>query len=191
MTNTQTIKRKDLQDIYSKVCGDWQKEITQLVLFQSGDNIEVSDELITKAFSQADSGQKTLMKKYFKIKDGSEAFDKIKDYKSFCKYFGIKELTIKDFEQFGDQAKKMFAFHKIKNFETYFNDGWKPDWSNSNEYKWYPYFEFKKGSGGWCFYGSDVRIYISYAVAAFYKDQKIADFIGKTFLDIYSDFMSN
>lgn len=186
MSNTQVIKRKNLQKIYGRVCEGWQKEITNLILFQSGDNIEVSEELILRAFSQASNSQKVLIEKFFKIKDSSEAFDKIKDYKSFCKHFNIKELTIKDFEQFGDQAKRMFAFHKIKNFETYFNDGWKANWKDNNEQKWYPYYQ--GSSGLLVLVGSSCDCYYLESEAGFYKTKAISDFVGKTFINIYSDY---
>lgn len=35
------------------------------------------------------------------------------------------------------QAEKLLAINKLMNVAKYLNDGWKPDWNNNNEYKYY------------------------------------------------------
>lgn len=155
---TQNISRKNLQIIFktSGICEKWQKEITNLALFQEGKEIEVEEELIQKAYSEANSEQKGLLNKYFKI-ENEELFS-ITTYKEVCKRLKIKELTIKDFVQFEEDALKMFCFHRIKNLERLFNGTWKANWKDKSQYKYYPYFEVNS-SGGLGFYGSYYHSY--------------------------------
>lgn len=43
------------------------------------------------------------------------------------------------------QAEKILALIKLMNVATYLNDGWKPDWSNEDEYKYYIYYNNRTG----------------------------------------------
>jgi len=84
-----------------------------------------------------------------------------------------------------DQIKKMLAFHKIKNIEKLLNGNWKADFNDTNQKKWYPYFE--KTFGGWrlggCYYPYDG----SGGPVAFYETEEKARFAGTKFLNIYID----
>ncbi len=90
-----------------------------------------------------------------------------------------------------NQRKKALALHKIQNLESWFNQGWTPNWNDSSEYKYYPYFWFYVG-GGWSFSSSYDHYSYSYGQPAFYKNKKISDFIGnnKEFKQIYIDFIT-
>lgn len=37
------------------------------------------------------------------------------------------------------QAEWIIALNKLQNVATYLNDGWKPDWNNSTDFKYYLY----------------------------------------------------
>ena len=106
----------------------------------------------------------------------------IKSYSELCAYAGIKELTEEDFSQF-DNPKQMLAFHQIKNIEKVYNEGWKPDFNDAEQKKYYPYFELK--GGRWSFYGSYYSFVNFCGFVGLYKDKKTSDFVGKTFINIY------
>jgi hypothetical protein len=70
--STQSISRKNLQTIHSKVCSKWQGRIEEeLKANLFADVIEVDNDLISEAFREADKDQLVLLSKYFKI-PGSE-----------------------------------------------------------------------------------------------------------------------
>jgi len=183
---THKIKKSDLRDIYSKVCQSWQKTILELILFQDTKEIEVENELVLKAYNEADSEQKKLIEKYFKI-ESNDLFS-VTTYKEVCKRLGIKELTIKDFKEFGESSLKQFAFHRIKNLEKFFNGDWKMDWKDQSQYKYYPYFNITS-FGGLVFYVSRYCCDVFYGTVGFYKNSKTSDHVGKNFKDIYEDLM--
>jgi hypothetical protein len=69
------------------------------------------------------------------------------------------------------------------------NEGWIPDWSNSNELKYIPYFEMR-GSSGFRFHGY-VR-WLSFSCVGSrlcFKTRELAEHAGKYFIDTYRDFM--
>jgi len=67
------------------------------------------------------------------------------------------------------------------------NEGWQPDWSNSNQPKYFPYFymsgfRFFDGYDDWCS-GSTVGSRLAF------KSKELAMYAGKKFENIYKGFM--
>lgn len=112
---------------------------------------------------------------------------KIKTLKDVYEHLGIKrELPYKTPKN--KQQKSINAFYDIQNISTVLNEGWISDWSNSNEYKYYNYFE--KKVSGLCFYGSHAWCYVACGGFGFYfKTAKLAKYAAETFLDIYIDYL--
>ena len=114
-----------------------------------------------------------------------DLFSIIENYSDVCKELGESEFTEADFDNVGnDYSQKLLDFAKIQQISKLFNGDWKPNWKDSNERKWFPYFEIK-ASGGFGFSFSGYHDYYTFSAVAFYKDQKTSDFIGKKFSDIY------
>ena len=69
------------------------------------------------------------------------------------------------------------------------NEGWKPDWTNSSQGKYYPWFKMSSGSG------LSFRGYDSYFSGSgvgsrlCFKSKELAEYAGKQFISIYQDFM--
>lgn len=181
----QKISRKALLEIFSKVCNNWKTEIGNIALSQDGSIISVEESLIERAYSAANAEQKKLIKEHFKLPVTDDLFS-VTDYSTVCKKLKIKELTINDFKQFGDKAKKMFATHRIGDLEKFFNGSWIADWANPNQPKHYPYFEVDR-SGRLRFYGVHFNYRYFDGGAGFFKDEKTGRHIGENFIDIYQD----
>ena len=94
--------------------------------------------------------------------------DRLKGYESACKILGQKELTVDHFAFLGEkQAKKEFSRHRIITGIKAINEGWYPDFDNTNQNKYYVYMQGKKsGFSSSCYYyffitasvGSDLYI---------------------------------
>jgi hypothetical protein len=69
------------------------------------------------------------------------------------------------------------------------NEGWSPDWNNSSEYKYYPWFKMS-GLGlsydGYGFTHSDTYV----GSSPCFKSSELAEYAGKQFISIYKDFLS-
>jgi len=150
-------------------------------------SLTIDETTAKQIYKNADSSLKTILEETFTKQFFSEKLiDRIKTYSDVCKELGVKELTIKDFNFLPvNQRDRALANHQIENISELFNEGWKPNFSNYNEYKYYPYFERK--SSGWVFSDCYCRSYLSDVSSAFYfKSSEIATYCGKQFIDIYS-----
>lgn len=86
------------------------------------------------------------------------------------------------------QEKSINAFYQIQIISAVLNEGWVPNFNNSSEYKYYPWFE--KKASGWVFYVCGcVCGYSGVGSGAVYKTSELAEYVGKQFLDIYQDYL--
>lgn len=69
------------------------------------------------------------------------------------------------------------------------NEGWKPDWTDDEQYKYYPWFDLSSGSGlvflrfGYGFALSTVGSRLCF------HSRELAEYAGKQFIEIYKGFM--
>lgn len=113
-------------------------------------------------------------------------FDKIKNYSDVCKELCEPELTETTFHRIPMKyRKKILAYSKLQQIQRLFNGDWIPNWSDSSEYKYYPYYN--TSGPGLVFVGSYYLFSSFYGEVAFYKNREISDFIGRTFIDIYTE----
>jgi hypothetical protein len=96
-------------------------------------------------------------------------FDVIKNYSDVCKQLCEPEQSC--------------PYQKLKQIERLFNGDWRKDWSNFNQYKYYPYFSLT--GVGLVFDVSDFDCSGSGGRVAYFKDKQTSDFVGRTFVDIY------
>lgn len=93
------------------------------------------------------------------------------------------------------------ARRKLETITAALNEGWKPDWNNTDEYKYYPWFYINPGKGkdpdG---AANGARAGLSYASAHFaasitaspfgsrlcFHDRRTAYYAGNTFTDLYA-----
>lgn len=89
-------------------------------------------------------------------------------------------------ESLSDDEK---AFRILKMLAVTLNEGWTPDWSDSNQYKYYPWFEMG-GSSGFRFDGS-VRWVSGSDVGSrlCFKTRELAEHAGNNFTEVYKQFM--
>lgn len=113
-------------------------------------------------------------------------FEIITCYTDVCKELGEKEYTEEDFKFLPDYyRKKALAQLQIHQIEKLFNQGFVFDWTNINQYKYYPYFDICSGS---LVFSSSVYCHYYYCSGlAFYKDKKTSNFVGKLFAPIYQN----
>lgn len=158
------------------------KNLVEMLESYDKDCVYLAVSMIRNSHDISDKETKKLLNKV-------SLFDRIKNYSDVCKELNIEELTI---EHFGflpkEQRLKSLAYHQIQNIGKLFNGKWKVKWDGKQR-NWYPWFELKASSlvflGSYGFVGHS-----SAAEVFYYKDQETSDFVGKTFLDIYSILMN-
>lgn len=73
--------------------------------------------------------------------------ERINSYENACQDQGKKILTIEDFKAIDDEIERnsTFAHHKAQTIIRSWNEGWKPDFRNSDQYKYYIWAYWENG----------------------------------------------
>lgn len=119
---------------------------------------------------QAEKLQNELDKLKLEINKSEDVFS-VTTYLEVCKKLNKKQETC--------------PYKKIKDLELFFNEGWKKEIYNTNQYKYYPYFSVQGGS--LVFVDSLCAAYRFYGFVGLFKSDKIATHIGRHFISIYQE----
>ena len=115
--------------------------------------------------------------------------EKIKTFEDAMEATGRKEVP--DFSSFPEEMRKYFeALFKMVVIVEALNEGWKPDWDNYNECKYYPWFDMSPSSfafdvsdcdRGSASAGSGSRLAL--------KSEQLANYCGKQFLELWKEML--
>ena len=114
--------------------------------------------------------------------------DRIKTFEDACAELGLEVENTLTF--FGPATVDEIAYRKLKIIAEALNEGWKPDWSNSDEYKYYPYFEYNRSGSGFVYSHTNcTRTYTCIGSRLCFKSRELAEYIGNQFIDLYNKFI--
>ncbi|QDZ63264.1 hypothetical protein I6H88_13685 [Elizabethkingia bruuniana] len=116
--------------------------------------------------------------------------ERIKTFADVLKYFGIDETYFN--EQNEDLESDEVAYRKVKLIVKALNEGWTPDWSDSDQYKYFPWFNMSSSSGaGFSFNDCDGWSTLSHVGSRLcFKNRDLAKYAGQQFESIYKEFMT-
>lgn len=122
--------------------------------------------------------------------DGDE-FENDREYRAEKMFELAKKLGMND-EDISD-SEPCFL---IRDFYVYalayvLNEGWNPDYSNTDERKWYPYFSLSSGFG---FGGSTFGCDYVHATGGFrlcFKSEELSNYAGKNFTKYFKKHIIN
>ena len=148
-------------------------------------NLKINKETAKKLHAEVPSWFQKLLEDNF----GIETFKKrdytdIKTFEEACDEVGVDPLMATSPDDTIDEA----AYKKLKIIVAAINNGWKPDWTNSNQHKFYPWFSLSSGSGlsGHAY----VYIYSTSDVGSHlcYESSDKCKYAMEQFKSIYEDF---
>jgi hypothetical protein len=152
------------------------------------ETLQIDKSNALQAFKEADSTGKALLTNLFGKKIFLEKItDRIKTFEDACAEVGEDP----DDDNFSEGTDDEIAFKKIKVVIRALNEGWKPNWDNSGQYKWYPWFYMNKP--GFRFDGTLCGISSTLAPGGSrlcFETEELAKYAGQQFLDLYKDFIS-
>lgn len=130
--------------------------------------------------------------------------ERVKSYADACKVLGIDEMDEKAMRACGFRPDEI-ARRKLEAITEALNEGWRPDWNNTGEYKFYPWFYIKPGQGkdpdGNATYGANAGLsyadtsYAASCTAAYigsrlcFRAPELAAYAGDTFRDLYAQIL--
>ncbi len=76
-------------------------------------------------------------------------FKSIKTFEDACKKTGVDPNALPDLTMIPEDLRKpLIAAYKLMIIFLAINNGWKPDWGNYDQYKYYPWFEVLRSGFG-------------------------------------------
>jgi hypothetical protein len=152
------------------------------------ETLNISKDNALKAFNEGCSDVQKVLSNLF----GPETFkpknimERVKTYEDACKVLGLNPSDQLPSTNSKDAAA-IIAYAKLFIIARALNEGWVPDWNNSSQYKYYPWFDMRAGSG----FSNDVYggSYTTSGVGSrlCFKSEELARYAGKQFLSIYKD----
>lgn len=170
MTNTIKVSKEKFKALYDVACSSWKTKFQDKFkenLF--ADELEFDRSFVEQMQSACTKEQLPIFTKIFGKFLENDLFSRIETYADVYKALGEKP--------------KKSAYDKIKQIEKLFCGSWKKDFSDGNQRKWYPYFVWN--SGGLVFVVSTCDGSYFHGQVAYFPDEKTANFVGRTFIDIY------
>jgi hypothetical protein len=120
--------------------------------------------------------------------------EKIKSFEDACSHLGIEPKLPGVDGLHPVQKKGVIAFYKLSVITMALNEGWSPDWSNKNEYKWFPwwYVSTDRSFAGLAYAGTHYTA--TYADAYLgsrlgFKTEKLARYAAGQFKDLWEDLL--
>lgn len=117
---------------------------------------------------------------------------KVNSYEAALEYLG-RESGVCMYGIADKHAKAMMAIYQLITIAEAWNkaDGFVPDFDNTNQYKWFPWFK-KQGAAGFVYAYTNYTA--SFAHAHFgsqlcFKSEERATQFGKQFIDLWNDFL--
>lgn len=137
---------------------------------------------------QAVETEAQTLRKLLTKKEGS-IIDRIKTWEDVCEELGLDVNGILPYAtpQTDDQ-RAINAFTQLNYIRQALNEGWTPNWDDSSEYKYNPWFDMRGTSAGSGFSGSTYFYdYNSSDVGSrlCYKSEKLAKYAGTQFVEVY------
>lgn len=138
-----------------------------------------------KLYPTASTEWKTTLESTF----GKEFFsqkitDRVKTFADACEILGIDP---DDAWHESDEQDEV-AYKQLKIIARALNEGWEPNYNDSNQRKWYPWFYLNKPGFrlGACYYGNSAA-----AVGArlVFKSEELARYAATQFQGLYSDYL--
>lgn len=158
------------------------------------DNVEEAQDTVKKLTE--DEGNGSIFDYFYKEEDYEEITDRVKTYEDACKVLGVEPINEQNAKAQGFRSDEI-ARRKLETIAAALNEGWKPDWNNTDQYKYYPYFYIQenakgKGSAGLSYATTAIAATNTYATfgsrLCFYAS-RLARYASNQFTDLYEQIL--
>ena len=123
------------------------------------------------------------------MKNKKTISQKVTSYESACKLLKVNPKTLPVVDKLDKvEQKRILAYHKLTIIAKALNEGWKLNWNNKDEYKYYPYFYYEGNAFCYCV-SYFIGCYCSVGSALVYKNSELAKYAGIKFKKLYNDYM--
>ena len=140
---------------------------------------------------------------YTEEQEYTDIRNRVKTYADACEVLGIAPMDEKGMASCGFRPDEI-ARRKLETITEALNEGWRPDWNNTDEWKYYPYFRILPGKGkdaqgkpsgasaGLAHAHTNLaasHTYTSIGSRLCFHDHETAAYAGDTFRDLYAQIL--
>lgn len=122
---------------------------------------------------------------------------RVKSYADACAVLGIEPMNEEVLVKLGFTGEEI-ARRKVGTIAEALNEGWVPNWNDTGEYKYYPYFYIEPNAHGAaaglsCALTNSTASTTAASVGSqlCFKTSALARYAGKTFTELYTQFLIN
>lgn len=159
---------------------DWDKTYSLAELFKEGGGVATGVDNASNNYAKGG-----------KIEDRIKTFE---DAKRELRIDEKDEITFLElFGTSGRDRESISAYYQLIIIARALNEGWVPNWADSNEYKYYPYFEWNEKTSGFVFsrtYYDGTTTLTSVGSRLCFKSEELAEYAGKAFIKIYAKLLN-
>ncbi|MFB5946088.1 hypothetical protein [Albibacterium profundi] len=162
------------------------------------ETLEITKENVLQAYKNANNKGKGLLTDLFgkKVFQGSIK-DRVKSYEDACEELGLDpedQLPFMSEEDGNDDEFQLSinAYTKLCIIAKALNEGWIPDFKDTNEYKWFPWFRVTSAGFGFSstLYSAS-NAYANFGSRLCVKSDSLAEYFGTHFVDIWEVYLMN
>ena len=128
--------------------------------------------------------------------------NRVKSYADACKVLGIEPMDEDSMKAQGFRPDEI-ARRQLETITEALNEGWKPNWADTDEYKFYPWFYIEvnevqtegavigasAGLSCACTYAAATSTRANVGSRLCFHDSDTARYAGRTFTDLYEQFL--
>lgn len=115
---------------------------------------------------------------------------KIKSFEAACKALKLNPKKLPVVSSIPKKYRDAIVAHfKLVIIAEALNEGWKPNWEDYNEYKYYPYFDMQSGFGFVVTLCGTWHAYAGGGSRLCFKTRELAEFAGRKFRKLYKAYM--
>lgn len=165
------------------------------------DNIEAASNAVREIVSEDEDA--TVFDFYTEEQEYTDICERVKSYADACAVLGVGKMDEKAMKACGFRPDEI-ARRKLETITEALNEGWRPDWNNTDEYKYFPWFYIKPGAGkdaegkpsgavaGLAY--ANTHVAASFTIANFgsrlcFHERRTAAYAGDTFRDLYAQIL--
>lgn len=118
--------------------------------------------------------------------------DRIKSYEDACNEIGLDPEDLPDVENCEPEDRaSIIAFYKLTIIARALNEGWTPNWKDSDERKYYPWFNVTNPVGFVFAYTYDTATDASatFGSRLCCKSEELAEYFGKQFEELWAEYL--
>lgn len=149
--------------------------------------LKIKKETAKKLFPECPQWfQDVLTENFGKECFAKRKFNEIKTFEDACEELQIDPANVFFVGDTDDER----AYKKLKIVVRAINQGWVPNWNNTNERKWWPYFNLSSGFGfsdSDCDYG---HTFTAVGSRLCFESEEKSNYCATQFIELYKQFLT-